>query len=499
MRIRTALLAATCAMIFAQPLGAKELLTIDLVNEPTTLDPHMQWNPDSYYVYRNIFDNIVTRDNDGKIVPQVAESWEQISDTELALTIREGIKFHDGSDLTAEDVAFSVKRIIDPEFASPQLGQFNKITDARVEGDNKVVLVTDGPYPALLAQLVKLSVVPKAVVEEAGKDGFNANPVGSGPYKFGEQQRGVSVTLVRNDDYWGEKGEFEEAVFRAVPDAATRVANLKAGTSDLVVSLDSDLALQLENDPQVQLLTALTERVGFMGINTTREPLDDPELRKALAMAIDREGIVEGILGGGEKVVSQMATSAHFGYVEGIEPIPYDPEQAKQIVEAAGDAAKTKMEFATAPVFDQRIVQAIQQMLNDVGFNVEINMSDMATYLKTVQQPEQGSRPYLSFGRWSCACQDVDGVLFPLLHSGSNWSRVSSETIDEALETGRSSLDEQERLDAYKTVHQLVHDETLILPLYQAAALYGGAAELEWEPTANESLFLNRMSWKEQE
>lgn len=497
MSLRTALLAAACAAFLAQPLAAKETLTVDLVNEPTTLDPHLQWNPDSYYVYRNIFDNIVTRDNDGNIVPQVAESWKQISDTELELTIREGITFHDGSALTAEDVAYSVNRITDPEFASPQLGQFNKIADARVEGEDKVVLVTDGPYPALLAQLVKLSVVPKAIVEEVGKDAFNADPVGSGPYKFAEQQRGVSVTLERNEDYWGEKGAFETAVFRAVPDAATRVANLKAGTADLVVSLDSDLGMQLENDPGTQLLTAPTERVGFMGINTTRAPLDDPELRRAMALAIDREGIVAGILGGGEQVVSQMATPAHFGYDEAIEPIPYDPEKAREIVAEAGEAAKTPMAFATSPVYDQRIVQAIQQMLSDVGFNVEIDMTDMATYLRSVQQPEQEKRPYLSFGRWSCACQDLDGVLFPLLHSQSNWSRVADPRIDAALETGRSSLDDAERREAYAKVHEIVREETLILPLYQAAALYGAASQLEWQPTANESLFLNRMDWQE--
>ena len=138
------------------PAVAKDELVIDLVNEPATVDPHMQWNPDSYYVYRNIFDNIVTRDNDGKIVPQIAESWRYLSDTGLELTIRPDVKFHDGEPLTAEDVAFSVKRITDPAFGSPQLGQFNSIVDAKVTGDNTVVLVTKSAYPALLAQLVKL-------------------------------------------------------------------------------------------------------------------------------------------------------------------------------------------------------------------------------------------------------------------------------------------------------------------------------------------------------
>ena len=116
-------------------------------------------------VYRNIFDNLVTRDNDGQIVPQIAISWQQLSDTELELTIREGVTFHDGSALTPEDVVFSVMRITDPEFGSPQLGQFNQITDAIAVDGNKVVLTTSGPYRALMAQMVKQSVVPQKIVE----------------------------------------------------------------------------------------------------------------------------------------------------------------------------------------------------------------------------------------------------------------------------------------------------------------------------------------------
>ncbi|WP_319519065.1 ABC transporter substrate-binding protein [uncultured Martelella sp.] len=498
MSIRTTVaIAAIAAALSAGVAQAKDQLVVDLVNEPSTLDPHMQWNPDSYYVYRNIFDNIVTRDNDGEIVPQVATAWEWLSDTELELTIRDDITFHDGEKLTADDVVYSVKRITDPDLASPQLGQFAAIIDAEKTADNKVVLTTDGPYPVLLAQLVKLSVVPEHVVANESEQDFNANPIGSGPYTFETWDRGVSVTLDKNDDYWGDQGAFETVNFKAVPDASTRVANLRAGTADLIVSIDSDQAMQLETAGNVKVLTAPTERVAFMGMNTLVPPLDDPELRRAAAMAIDREGIALGLLGGGEQVVGQMATSAHFGYVDGIDPIPYDPEQAAEIIASKGDAAKVPMTFATSPVFDQRIVQAIQQMLNEAGFNVEIGLTDMATYLKKAQNADPEQRPQLNFGRWSCACQDVDGVEFPLLHSSSNWSRVNDPELDALLEDARTTVDSDQRLGDYAKVAEIVKDNTYILPLYQATALYGAAGALEWQPTANESMFINRMSWSE--
>jgi peptide/nickel transport system substrate-binding protein len=474
---------------------AKDLLVIDLVSEPSSLDPHKQWNPDSYYVYRNIFDNLITRDDAGEIVPQIATEWENTTDTEIVFKIRDDVTFHDGQKLTAEDVAFSVNRIIDPAFGSPQLGQFNKIVSAEATGDFEVTLTTDGAYPVLLAQLVKLSIVPKHVVEEVGDDAFNAAPVGSGPYKFGAWQRGISVRLDRNDAYWGDKGEFPSAEFRAVPDAATRVANLQAGETDLAVTIDSDLAAQLEGSTTAKALSVLTERIGYLKLNPTRAPLDDKRVRQAIAQSIDKEGIVEGILGGYDAPLAQMATPSHFGYIEGIEGYAYDPDAARALVEEAGATGQV-VSFATSPTFDQRIVQALGQMISDTGLVAEIELTDMATYLQRVQSAPT-DQPYLAFGRWSCACQDVDGVLHSLLHSTSSWSSLSDARIDGLLDEARNTLDEAKRLDAYKQVSEFVAEEVPLVPLYQAAIIYGAANTLEWQPTANESMFLNRMSWSD--
>ncbi|TKT75922.1 peptide ABC transporter [Aquamicrobium sp. LC103] len=486
-------LAFACSPLVLQPAAAKEMLVVDLVSEPSSLDPHKQWNPDSYYVYRNIFDNMLTRDDAGKIVPQIATAWEYVSDSEIVFSIRDDVVFHDGEKLTAEDVAFSIGRIIDPAFASPQLGQFNKIVSAEATGEHEVTLKTDGAYPVLLAQLVKLSIVPKHVVEAVGDDEFNLKPVGSGPYKIGEWKRGVSVSLVRNDEYWDDKGAFAGAEFRAVPDAATRVANLQSGTADLGVSLDSDLAAQLEGSGAAKPLTVLTERIGYVKLNPARGPLDDVRVRKAIAQAIDKQAIVEGLLGGFDQPLDQMATPSHFGFVEGIEAAPYDPEEARRLIEEAGAAGKT-LSFATSPTFDQRIVQAIAQMLSDVGLKVEIELTDMATYLQRVQS-EPTNQPFISFGRWSCACQDADGVLYPLLHSSSSWSAAANPDIDALLDKARNTLDEGERLEAYKSVSTYVAEQVPLVPLYQAAIIYGAASGLEWTPTANESMFLNRMDW----
>ena len=174
----------------AQP---KDTLIVDLPGDVATMDPHLQWDTESYSVYRNIFDNLVTRDVAGKIVPQVATAWRYINDTTIVFDLRNDIRFQDGSRLTAEDVTFSIMRIINPALKSPQLSQFDQILSAEVTGPSQVTIRTKTPYPALMAQLVKLSIVPKAYVEKLGDQKFNQEPMGSGPYKLRTWQRGAAL------------------------------------------------------------------------------------------------------------------------------------------------------------------------------------------------------------------------------------------------------------------------------------------------------------------
>ena len=178
----------------------KDRLAIDLVNEPSSLDPHVQWNPDSYYVYRNVFDNLVTRDDAGKIIPQIATAWKYLSDTQIEFQLRDDVKFHDGSKLTAEDVAYSAQRITDPKFASPQLSQFDQIVKADITGPNTMTLTTKSAYPALLAQLVKLSIA--TMVETDFYLTLDADVVCVKPLRFDALIRdGRAVTNTTSEDW----------------------------------------------------------------------------------------------------------------------------------------------------------------------------------------------------------------------------------------------------------------------------------------------------------
>ncbi len=492
MWLGTAALAAV--LMSGQADAAKDLLVVDLASEPASLDPHVQWNPDSYWVYRNIFDNVVTRDDDGKIIPQVATSWKAIDDKTIEFTLRSDIKFHDGTAMTADDVAFTVKRITDPAFKSPQLDQFNKIVATEVVNPTTIRFKTDSVYPVLMAQLTKLSIVPKAHVEKVGNEAFNTGPVGSGAYKFASLQRGVKTTLARNDTYWGQKGTFPAVEFRPVPDAATRMADLRSGRADLIVTINADHAKELKADANTKVLSVLSERVAYFMLNSLTGPTSDLRVRQAISHAIDRQGIIDGLMGGYDKPVATMLSPVHVGFSEGFKGPVYDPNKAKALLKEVGAPATGTFTLFTSPVFDQRIVVAIQQMLRDVGLKVEITSSDFGNWLKRAQSaPAEFGE--VTFSRWSCGCQDADGILFPLYHSKSQWAKSNDPKMDAALDAGRSTLDEAARIRAYKTANELAEATVPLVPLYQAAILYGARKELRWKPTPNESFFVNRIGW----
>jgi peptide/nickel transport system substrate-binding protein len=489
------LLAAALLVAGASAAWAdKANFVVDLPTDPASLDPHLQWDPDSYAVYRNIFDNLVTRDQAGAIVPQIATAWRYEDDTHIVFTIRDDVSFQDGNKLTPEDVAFSVRRITDPAFRSPQLSQFDQITNAEVTGPHEVRLTTRTAYPVLLAQLTKLSIVPKAVVERDGA-AFNQSPIGSGPYKFVSRTQGVRVVLEANPAYWRGAPPFAHVEMHPVGDESTRIADVRTGRADIARILSTDNADQLRNDSAVNVLWTPTERVTLFMLNTLDGPTKDPRVREAIAHAIDRDTIVEALLKGYAKPVNEPLTPASFGYDPSIPAYGYDPAKARALLQAAGVAPGTKISLLTSPVFDQRVVQALQQMVTDIGLSAQLTMVDLATYLKLRQgRPDEAGD--VSYFRWSCGCQDADGTLFPLFHSSSQWAKYRNAAVDRALEAGRNTLDEANRRAAYHDALTAIHADIPVVPLFQDVAMYAARKPVQFQPTASESFFLFSMGWK---
>ncbi len=489
--------ALAAALLLAAPARAAppDPFVVDLPTDPASLDPHVQWDPDSYAVYRNVFDNVLTRAPDGAIAGQVASAWHQDDDTHLTLTIRDDVRFQDGSPLTPADVAFSVRRITDPAFHSPQLSQFDQITAADVTGPHTVRLTTRTAYPVLLAQLTKLSVVPEAIVRRDGA-GFAQHPVGSGPYSFVSRTPGVAVELAANPTYWRGPPPFAHVELRAVPDESTRIADVRTGRAHVTRILSTDDADQLRTEGALQVLWAPTERVTLFELDTLDGPTKDVRVREAIAHAIDRDTIVDALLKGYARPVNEPLTPASFGYDPAIPPYGFDPARARALLKEAGVAPGTRVSFLTSPVFDQRVVQALQQMLGDVGLDARIATVDLATYLR-LRQGTPAEAGDVSYFRWSCGCQDADGTLFPLFHSSSQWSKYRNPDVDRALAAARATLDPAARLAEYRTALLQIHADIPAVPLFQDAVMFTAAKPLRFRPTANEAFFLFDMGWRE--
>ncbi|NHN31089.1 ABC transporter substrate-binding protein [Paenibacillus agricola] len=470
-------------------------LVVDLGTEPSTLDPGLQYNTDSYAVYRNIFDSLLTRDPKTlEIKPGVAESWKADSPTSWTFKIRENIVFHNGEKLTAEDVVFSIERILNKDFRSPQLANFSMITSAKASG-NSVVILTKEPSPTLLTQLVNLSIVPMKYVKEKGDEQFNLQPVGSGAYKFTEWTKGIRVSLTANDTYWGGKPNLAGAEFRFVPTPASRVADLQSGKADVILAVSPDDVETIKANADSQVLSTLTERVAYLGFNVLGDsPTKSSKVNQAIAYGINYDAMISSLLHGYGESVTQVLTPFSFGYDKSIKGYKYDPEKSKALLKEAGYPDGVTLVFDTSPAYDQRIVQSIQGDLEKVGIKITIASTDQATYLKKVQDPAHkwGS---IRFGIWSCSCMDADGTIYPLFRTGTIWNSYSNPVFDQAVDAARATTNVDERTALYKKALEVLNEDVPGIGLYQTKAIYGASKKLQWQPDAQESFLLKDMKW----
>jgi peptide/nickel transport system substrate-binding protein len=466
-------------------------LTVDLASYPASLDPGLQYDSESYAVYRNIFDQLVRRNpTTEQVGPWLATSWKQDNPTTWTFTIRKGVKFSNGEPLTAADAAFSIERILSPSFDSPQAANFSAIASATGSGST-LTITTKYPSPTLLTYLTTLSVVPEAYVKKVGNAAFNLHPVGSGPYEFVSSIPGSQVNVKRNPDYWGAKPQIANVVFRAVPDDATRVADLQSGLAQIADTMTPDNVSQLKSS-NLQVLSAPTERVSYLAFNTIHGgATDNVTVRKAISLAINYNALINDLEKGYASPVNSVATPLNFGYPKNLPDYQYNPTEAKQLIKQANASGQTVV-MATSPSYDPTIVEAIQANIEAIGLNVKIQSTDEATYLEKVQSPSHnwGS---IRFGQWSCSCLDADGVAYPLFHTGSIWSSYSNSTFDNLVSQARETLDSSTRLSLYEQAYSILNTDVAGIGLFQTDAIYGASTKLQFKPDAQQDFFIADM------
>ena len=295
------------------------------------LDPAEGWN--GWTTMRcGIGETLLTADENMDVVPCLADSWEQVDDTTYKFHIRQGVKFHDGSEVKAEDVKFSLDRAINSAAVSYIVDFIDKVD---VVDDYTVNVELKAPYaPALRNLSVPFAaIVPKAVVE-ADEEAFKLHPIGTGPYKFVEWKQGDSVTLERFDDYYAGPAETQKLVMKVIPEASQRTIALETGEVDLAYDLLPNDLEKVRSNSDLQLFEAPSLTCYYISMNMNKAPYDDQKVRDAVNYAIDRQLIIDTIASGSGEPADAIIAPAVFGYFSP-GAYEYDPEKAKSLLAEA--------------------------------------------------------------------------------------------------------------------------------------------------------------------
>jgi peptide/nickel transport system substrate-binding protein len=440
---------------------------------------------------REVYEDLTWVTPHGEIVPELATSWEMIDPTTWQFKLREGVKFHNGDDFNAEDVSFSIDVHLDPDRAWALQTTWALVEGAEVVDDYTVNISTSEPWPDLPFFAANLPIMPAAYTQEVGDEGLIANPVGSGPFKFVEIVPDDYLKLEAFDDYWGGRPKIDEILWRLIPEPATRVAALQAGEVDLIAQVPADLIELVEEDPSLHMQYADEQMSLLLWLDTfTGGPLDDIRVRQAVDYAIDKETIWRELMGGLGRLSDQMLTPGVFGYNPDIVPRPYDPDKAKELLDEAGyaDGLSLQLQVQTGKYFvDRDAAIAIADQLSKAGIDVQVNVLEYAVHLDYILHPEKrADMIYVgiySYGNPAQAMQyfSKDNALH----------RWENDEATQLFATAKSSLDEQERLDAWHRMAEIMQEEVPAVFLMQQPAPYGVSnVVVDWEPHPAQDIYL---------
>jgi peptide/nickel transport system substrate-binding protein len=378
------LTAAALALLAGPAPAQQDTITVGMVLEPPNLDPTGGAAAAiDEVVYANVFEGLTRFGPDGAVQPALAESWEVSEDgTVYTFTLHEGVTFHDGSDMTAEDVVFSLDRARAEESTNAQKTLFEGIESVEAV-DPLTVKVTlsepNGNFPFNMAWGDAVIVAPETVEQLA------TNPIGTGPFEFSEWVQGDHVTLVRSDSYWGDPVALSTATFKFISDGNAAFAAMMAGDIDAFPNFPAvELLSQFENDPRFEVVVGSTEGETILAMNNQQPPLDDVRVREAIAHAINRQDIIDGAMFGYGTPIGTHFAPHNPDYVDLTDMSAHDPERSRALLEEVGAMDLTLRLMLPPPGYARNGGEIIASQLREVGIETEITNLEWAQWLEQV-------------------------------------------------------------------------------------------------------------------
>ena len=440
----------------------KDTLVIAQGADAKSLDPHASNDNPSSRIRVQIYDRLMDLDDNGVPQPMLAESWERPDDKTIIFHLRKGVKFHNGDEMKASDVKFSLERAL----AAPEVSHIlTGINGVEVLDDYTVKVTTEKPMAAILNNLAHttIAILSEKATKEAG-DKFGQNPIGTGPYKFVSWQSGDRVTLEAFPEYWQGEAPIKNVVFRNIVEETNRTIGLETGELDIIYDIQGMDKNKLKDDDRFVVIEGPQVSMTYLGFNMKKAPYDNPKVREAISYAIDQKPIIDTVfLGAGEAANSIIGPNV-WGYYD-VEKYTQDIEKAKALLAEAGypDGFKAKIWVNDNPVRRDTAV-ILQDQLKQIGIDLAIETVEWGAFLDGTAR---GDHEMFLLG-WGTVTRDPDYGIYELVStttmgSAGNRSFYSNPTVDKLLEEGRTELDPEKRKAIYKEIQEIIRKD---IPMY---------------------------------
>jgi len=479
--------------------GDSSTLIIGSGNDIVSFDIHDHNNTSTEAVHVNMF-NYLVKNEDGEFIYDLAESWENIDEKTWSFKLKEGVLFHNGEELTAEDVKFSLERVASDD-SLLEYGNYKQIDYVDVKSDYEFDIVTEDPEPALLNRISRIGsgILPKDYIETEGWDVFLENPVGTGPYQIKEWLKDDRLVLEAFDDYFGEKPVWEEVVFRAIPEDSTRVAELLAGGIDIAVNIPPTDMERIESTDGVSIATSPSQRVALLALRTKGDgPTADPRVREAIDLAIDKQLIVDSLLEGYGVVTRTRVTPGNTGANEELyEQTLYDPDRAKELLAEAGygDGMSLKMSSPSGRYLkDKESSELIVAMLAEVGIDVELELLEWSQFSTKYNEKQFDDIFLIAYGN---SMFDASNALQRLtFEHAAGETDYDNPEANELILSADANMDADERVQQYQKAQEFIAEDRPHIYLWQMESIYGVNDRINFEPLLNEMFFVDQITQK---
>lgn len=473
------------------PVPERDTLVFTQGTDAASLDPSNQRDSVSFSIVDHLYDTLVYRDRNKQILPRLAESWEIIDDTTWEFRLRQDVTFHNGEPLTAEAVVFSMERELseDPDKQYPPHPTMQPIEAVEIVDDFTIRVITTEPYPALLAALsLRPYIVSPAYIEENGWEHLGTNPLGTGPYRFVEWVRDDHLTVEANPDYWGGEPPVKQIIFRPIPEDLARAAELMTGGVDVVRDLSPDLAQTVDANELAYTIQAPSAFRMYIAMNP-RGPFLERDVRLALNLAIDRDELIETVMGGVARRTPYWINPDDLGFDPSVEGFGYEPEEARRLLAEAGypDGFDMTMSYSPGSYLKvDELAQAIAGQLEEVGVRVELVPRERGLQLEAEAQRNVPEDAWLEGGvnpRYEASI-----LLLQLLSSNSEVSyfpEPHDPELDARLDACVATLDDEERVACSLELTQVALEIVPEIHIFHMVNLWGLNEDVEYPGPAD--------------